>query len=629
MKTTFLYLFLCSSLALLVACGKLPEKPMAPDQPATSASAERIQTLLAEAELSQFPLRQDKQLQAASLLLEAEQRGLVDSILVNIQPRALPLPLLAHYADIAARLNIQRGQYQQALHNLETPRLLENLHSLPQPEQLQLNLLKAETHALLGSHIASAQQRIYIAPLLDPADQHRNQQALWQSLMNVPMDELRHYLASSIDGEYKGWLELALIARDNQGDLDQQLRQLDLWLGLWTEHPASSQLPGGLALIQELAENRPQQIALLLPLTGKLAPYGKAVRDGFIAAMYQTRDHGSQVPQIKIYNTQSSTDFIALYQRAVDEGAQLIVGPLEKKRLSQLYDQVSLPVTTLALNRLENYGEPSENLYQFGLVPQDEAQQVADIAFLENNRQALIISPASDWGDKVSDAFEQRWTLLGGKTIARSVYSGQQDYSASIKQALLLDASEARAKRIQQLVGEHIEFSPRRREDIDMIFLLARPQHARSIKPLLAYHYSGNIPVYSTSRLYSGNRDAKDRDLNGVRFTDMPWILGQPSALHQQISSEIPHSKQYQRMYALGADSFQLHPRLRQLSEMTNSRVYGHTGTLKLNSRREIERQMLFARIKNSRASLIPTVDQSLNPAATREGAIHAEEKKY
>ncbi|KKK58022.1 hypothetical protein LCGC14_3048630, partial [marine sediment metagenome] len=68
-------------------------------------------------------------------------------------------------------------------------------------------------------------------------------------------------------------------------------------------------------------------------------------------------------------------------------------------------------------------------------------------------------------------------------------------------------------------------------------------------------------------------------------------------------------------------DSYQLHPRLRQLQEMTNSRVYGHTGTLKLNDRNEIERQMLFAQIKRSKATVIPTAGQTVNLSLpTRDG---------
>jgi uncharacterized protein len=618
MRTTFLFLFLGAVLSLMAACGGQPTTSPVDDQQ-TPDNAERIQLLLMQAQDSPSPQRQEMQLEAAALLLHEQQQELAQQLIDRLSPGNLSLEQFGKYAAIAARLYIQQGDFQQALLILETPRLLQDLETLPIEQQLQLNLQRAEVFALLGSHIASARQRIYLSPILEGAQQKNNREALWRSLMYVSTDALTHYLKSTFGGEYQGWLELALIAKDNQGDLDEQIRQLDQWHQRWSSHPANGQLPGGLELIKELATSRPQQLALLLPLTGKLAPFGKAVRDGFIAALYQTRQRGGHVPQLKVYNSEDSGDFITLYHKAVSDGAEMIVGPLEKQRVRLLFDQVELPVPTLALNRIDNYGQAPTNMFQFGLAPQDEAQQIADIAFLENHRKALIIAPEGEWGKKVSQSFIQRWQQLEGEVITESIFSGQRDYSSSMKQALTLHTSENRAKRIEKLAAEHIEFFPRRRQDIDMVFLLARPQQARSIKPLLAYHYASDLPVYGTSRLYSGYDDPiKDRDLNGVRFTDMPWILNPPSELQQQISQHISNSKQYQRMYALGVDSFQLHPRLRLLDEIANSRVYGQTGTLRLNQRKQIERRVLFAQIKNSRAKLIPTVDQSLN--ITRDG---------
>jgi outer membrane PBP1 activator LpoA protein len=610
MRTTFLLFFLT---ALLVACGVQPEKPL-PTENTETAVAERIQQLLKQAQGSASPKREQLQLKAAALLLQEGQRELVDNILHSMLPEELSLHNYARYIEVSSKLAISRGNYQQASSMLDSDRLLQQFDNLSQDKQLRLSLLRAEVFALLGSHIASAQQRIYINPLLDLDNQASNREAIWASLMQVTQAELKHYLSSSFTGEYQGWLLLALIAKENQGDLEQQVRQLDNWQLQWPQHPANLELPGGLQLIKQLAENRPQQLALMLPLTGKLAPFGKAVRDGFIAALYDTKGRGSQIPKLKVYNTDASEDFIALYQQAVDEGAEMVIGPLEKHRLSLLFDQLSLPVPTLGLNQLDNYGQSPEQLYQFGLVPQDEAKQIADIAYLDNHRQAYIITPEGEWGDKVSDAFIQRWQALGGTTIALSRYSGQKDYSSSIKQSLLLQDSEDRAKRIETLIGERLEFSPRRREDVDMVFLLANPQQARSIKPLLAYHYAADLPVYGTSRLYAGYQDtSRDRDLNGVRFTDMPWILQKPTAVHQQINEQFQLNTPYQRMYALGVDSYQLHPRLRQLAEIPTSRVYGNTGNLKLNQRNEIEREMLLAQIVASKAKLIPIASQSIN----------------
>jgi uncharacterized protein len=622
MKTTYLLLYAALTATVLVGCGSPSvDRTQKPLEQAHASTADQIQQLLSDAQNSDSPRREQQLLTAAQLLLQEQQRDLAGQLINSVNPQRLPLTQYAFYAQVACQLNIQRGLYEEARRVLEAPRLLNSIDNLQPRTQLNLSLLRAEVFALLGSHLASAQQRIYIGPLLDPSEQLANREGIWQSLTHVSINDLQRYQQTALSEEYRGWLELALIGKDSQGDLDEQVRQLEDWQVRWSTHPASQNLPGGLELLKELANNRPQQIALMLPLTGKLASYGKAIRDGFVAAMYQTRQKGGQIPRLKFYDTEKSEDFVALYNQATADGAQMVVGPLEKHRVRQLFD-LTLPVPTLALNRIDDYGKPAQQLFQFGLAPQDEARQIASIAYLENHRKALVVAPKGEWGEKVTNSFSAQWQQLGGETIAASIYSGQKDYSSSIKKSLLLDKSESRAKRIQRLAGEHIEFTPRRRDDIDMVFLLARPAQARSIKPLFAYHYAGGLPIYGTSHLYSGVASAsKDRDINGVRFTDMPWVLDPPSDLHQQIDRELPQGKQYQRMFALGVDSYQLHPRLRQLDEISSSRVYGQTGTLKLNERNEIEREMLYSQIKRGVAKIIPRAHQTLNlTAVTKDG---------
>lgn len=615
MRTPF-FCFILGLLLTLSACVSPPQDGPAHQQGDAFSRVERIQILLVDAHIASSPEKERLELQASQLLIEEQQLELASQLLGGIDPTALEYPLYARYIALNSQLSILLGNYPQALVTLEDSRLASHYDQLPLQQQLVLSEIRASAYALMGQHYASAQQRIFIDAML-PADlKESNREAIWRSLMHIPVNQLAQRWQNS-QSEFQGWIELALIAKDNQGDLDEQLRQLDSWTLNWADHPAAEQLPGGLELIKELAANKPQQIALILPLTGKLAPYGKAVRDGFIAALYQTKERGGQVPRLQVYNSDASDDFIQLYHQAVAEGAELVIGPLNKQRLQLLFDEVILPVPTLALNRVENYGQAPELLFQFGLAPQDEALQIADIAYLENHRQAMIIAPKGEWGEKVSNAFAQRWQQHDGTVITRSLFSGQQDYSSSIKNALSLQLSEARAKRISSLAGEHIEFTPRRRQDIDMVFLLARPDQARSIKPLLDYHYARDLPIYASSRVYSGLEPQKNRDINGIRFIDMPWVLNPPTPLHQLINQEIGSSKQLQHMYALGIDSFQLHPRLRQLNEIPTSRLYGNTGTLRLNENREIERRLLFAKIKNGRARLTPLADQV---TVTREG---------
>ncbi len=619
MKRTsaFSLLLFILTLSLFSGCGSQPANNGADNSKHQSLNAEDLQALLQQAKSSESPLREELQLQAAELLFDAGQMELAQQLSDEVRAQlatSIDNNLLNNrLAMLDARLLIAAGDYPAALAALEQPALLDNLETLPLAQQLSISDLRATIYALQGNYLASAQQRIYTAPLLAELQQQENRDKIWDSLMYVPIADLKHYFPHAVSQDYRGWLELALIAKDNQGDLDQQLRQLDNWQLRWSEHPAANQLPGGLELLRELAADRPTKVALLLPLSGKLADYGRAVRDGFVAAYYQTRQQQGQVPQLMVIDSNSDPDFIKLYHQAVDDGAELIIGPLDKQRLRLLFDEGDLPAPTLALNRIDDYGHPPEQLVQFSLSPLDEARQVADIAFLDNHRRAMLIIPEGEWGANVSAAFNDEWQKLGGEVLAASIFSGQKDYSSTIKNALLLQTSEQRARRIQQVGGEQIEFAPRRREDIDMVFLLARPQQARSIKPLLAYHYAADLPVYATSRVYGGhNQPGLNKDINGLRFTDMPWVLEKPGELRLRIDKELPGNRHLPHMVALGIDSFQLYPRIRQLQLIPNSRVYGQTGTLKLNEQQQIERTLLFAEIKQGRAKLIPIAQQTL-----------------
>ena len=88
---------------------------------------------------------------------------------------------------------------------------------------------------------------------------------------------------------------------------------------------------------------------------------------------------------------------------------------------------------------------------------------------------------------------------------------------------MLLPESQNRLKRLQQLTTSNLEFTPRRRQDIDLIVLFTNSAQAKSIKPLLSYYYASKIPVYSSSHVFDGQ--TKNSDLEGIIFNDMPWVL--------------------------------------------------------------------------------------------------------
>lgn len=146
-----------------------------------------------------------------------------------------------------------------------------------------------------------------------------------------------------------------------------------------------------------------QPIALLLPLQGPLANIGQSVKQGFLAA---AEENGSS-PHIILIDTSIEPSMQAAYTAAITKNAQIIVGPLLKPEVQNIASfQTKIPI--LALNYLKADISTPPELYQFGLSPIDEAQQVTHLSWQNNKRSALIITANGNWGAQIGEASLRR-----------------------------------------------------------------------------------------------------------------------------------------------------------------------------------------------------------------------------
>lgn len=574
--------------------------------PATADSAS-IELWLEQATTAPLEQARELKLRAAEVLLRDGDLARAEEAVQELIIPELAPSRAVRLAIVRARVHRGHGEFSDALDALTDPLVESYISEQAFFRQIQFSQLRSSMFSIQGDHLNAVRERIYVDPLLNREQQALNREAIWDGLMQIPTPELLDNLNSSDERDYLGWLELAAIAKDYQGDLEGQIRRRDDWLKRWPRHPARDQLPGGLDKLEELVITRADQIALLLPVSGRLAAYGKAIRDGFFAAYYQSRGNNADTPAVRLYDS-ADASMAELYQRAVRDGSQMIIGPLQKAQVSALVEAQgeNMAVPTLALNQIEGQRFPS-GFYQFALNPEDEARQLADITHTKGLQRALIITPEGSWGSKVAESFAARWQELGGNIVGSTAFDAEQNnYSKQIKQVLHIDRSQRRLQRLQQIIGTRPQYEPYRRTDADFIFLVARPNEGRAIKPLLAYHYAGDLPVYATSHIYQGDRNpARDQDIEGVQFLDIPWVFNEESEIRRTIDQLLPNSDRYQRMYALGVDSFRLHLRLSQLG--SGAQVFGETGALHLNPLRQIERRLPLAEIRSGRATVIPT----------------------
>jgi outer membrane PBP1 activator LpoA protein len=577
-------------LALLVtACGSQPT-PKPPTPVAEPAPTEAPVTAAGE---------HTHLLESANRLLLQRRVLSAASILTEIQRSKLTPEEQAQVSLLWAKLYYLQGDIESALASLQTPQSGPGELSPESKWELQreyLQLLAASGEPLAAARTAS----LWLQDTSEPKQRAWLARHIWQQLQSSSLAQLNSEREATTAGQWRGWLELNLIAARLADSPDIQIAEIQLWRQQYPDHPMADSLPGGLELLEELAESTPQKVALLLPLSHALAETAQAVLDGYLAMQYSAAQLGWESQQLLVLDTDKYSDIKAAYQAALAMGAELVIGPLAKETLAQWQQPVAADSPPLlALNWLETQTENIPGLYQFGLAAEDEARQLAQLAFAEGARKALLIRPAGSWGDTMADAFEDSWRQLQGELRSIAVYSNRNDYSSSIKNALNLDNSEARARGIRQLMGVEIEFSPRRRRDIDSVFLLSgQPAEARSIKPLIAFHYAADLPVYATSHVFSGrDNPLKDRDLNGLRLVQMPWLL-QRDKLRQTIEAT-GAKRDPSTMHALGADAFLLHARLQQLAASPHNSIRGYTGVLSMDQQGRIHRQLLPAQFTN------------------------------
>lgn len=603
---------LVSTLALtLSSCGSNPTQPE--KRPAASTQTQpkgpSASQLLEQARQSQSPERESLVLQAAQVYVDRGNFSRARALITDMNPDELPDHTYIKYTDVLSTLALQEGSNFLAHGILTKPRLEQQWQAMEPATEISLREKRAQVFALLGEAQNSVNERIQLAALINNKQQRQqNQDAIWQSLVSIPFAELQQLAQTEFGEAARGWYSLAAISKNNQIDLEQQREELQRWLREWRQHPAHDNLPNDLRLLQSLIDQQPKQIALLLPVQGKLAEASEAVRDGFFAAYYQALSNGRSTPEVRQYD--SSTDVIAAYQQAVAEGADLVIGPIDKEKVTELSLMPSLEVPVLSLNYPDApTAEPLKGFYQFGLAVEDEARQVARQAFLEGHRQAMVIIPSQEWSERSARAFTHEWEKLGGVVVNRSQFTGGANYSRLVKDAMLIEQSQIRTRELQDLLGIKLESSPRSRSDVDMIFLIADPAQARQIKPTFAFHYAGKIPVYSTSQVYSGEPNPKmDRDLNGIRFNTMPWLFDTSSPEKQAVAQYTKSAAVYGRLHALGADAFRLYARLPQLEQVPQMRIFGATGALHMLGDGRIEREQIWVRFRNGEAQPLPMV---------------------
>lgn len=297
----------------------------------------------------------------------------------------------------------------------------------------------------------------------------------------------------------------------------------------------------------------PNRLAVLLPLSGSMANAAKPVRDGLLAAYHAEQ---RRRPPLRFYDTHAGV--LAAYQRAVNEGADYVIGPLQRAEVDQLFARGDLPVPVLALNRGER--EPVRGSVGFALAPEDEGVAAAEWLIAQNAPRVLLLGARDETFQRTAQAFAQRLAARGGSVVA----------SIALGNPSALDAALAAA-------GS--------KGAVDAIYFLGRGDEVLAAMPAIARQPAlAQSRRIAASQINQGLDKAEDiHQLDGIIFPaeslqtrSLPGLPANPGALTPTARGAAA------RLFAFGYDAWLVSAYLERLANSREGGLAGATGVLKL-----------------------------------------------
>lgn len=581
---------------------------------------------------------------------------------------------------LEAQIKLAQQDYQGAA------ALLDNINAADLSDEQKARYWQAKIDASQGRpSLELLRALIAQEPLLQGAAKQKNIDATWQALSQMSADQAKALVINADENTLQGWLDLQRVWFDNRNDPKMLQAGVKDWQTRYPQNPGAKMLPSQLANLQNYKPASADKIALLLPLNGQAAVFGRAIQQGFeaaknagtspVAAQSSTpapaqadnaalptdstqpqptdgvaspaaapvddlavqpdapqNTQPAQQPvdaqpvaaapanpaaEIKIYDT-SSQSITQILAQAQQDGASLVVGPLLKESVDGVLKS-GTPLNVLALNQPETV-QNRPNVCYFALSPEDEAADAAAHIWQEGKRAPLLLVPYSALGDRVTKAFADRWTQLGGGTVLQQKFGSVNELKMNINggTGIALTGSPVAASLPQQqpvtIGGLSIPAPPTDAQitagtsgNVDAVYILATPSEIALIKPMIAMRagsHSG-ATLYASSRSAQGGSGPDFRlEMEGLEFSDIPMLTGSNPALMQQALAAVNNDYSLARLYAMGVDAWSLANHFSQMRQVPGFQLSGNTGALSATQDCVINRKLTW--LKYQQGQLVP-----------------------
>ncbi|MGP8939917.1 penicillin-binding protein activator [Enterobacter soli] len=425
------------------------------------------------------------------------------------------------------------------------------------------------------------------APLLTTTqEKQRNIDATWQVLTAMTQRQADAVQTVVDDKSLQGWMALRRACSDNRGAPEKLRAAVSGWQARWPQHPAARQLPTTLVNDMNFRPASVHNVALMLPLSGPAARFGRAILQGFESGKKVTPS--AENSELMLYDT-TARPVTQLLAQAQQDGATLVVGPLLKNHVEELLSS-NPTMNVLALNLPENPAR-RDNICYFALSPEDEARSAARHIHKQGKHSPLLLLPGSEISERVARAFADEWQKQGGGAVTEQRFGSLAKLKASVSSGITLAGAPVTVSRKGA--------ESYRRGRVDAVYIIATPEEMGYLKPMIAERngsQSGSM-LYASSRSISGTVGADYRlDMEGLQFSDIPELANNNPGLKQRALNATGNDYFLARLFAMGADAWTLANHYAQLRQTPGFTLKGNTGELSASSGCVITRELPWFR---------------------------------
>lgn len=120
--------------------------------------------------------------------------------------------------------------------------------------------------------------------LITSQDKQKNIDATWLALTSMSQQQAHALVINADENVLQGWLDLQQTWFDNRNDPAMMKAGILDWQSRYPQNPGSGMLPTQLTNVENFKPASTHNIALLLPLNGQAAIFGRTIQQGFEAA---------------------------------------------------------------------------------------------------------------------------------------------------------------------------------------------------------------------------------------------------------------------------------------------------------------------------------------------------------